>query len=49
MNPDISSSSANRGKYSSQQLEEQDVEESGITPGDRYKPDEFFLAMSRTI
>ena len=46
MNPDISSSSANRGNFSIQQLEEQDVEGEGITPGDRYNPDE---ASSRDV
>jgi hypothetical protein len=40
MNPDIFSFSVNRGSFSSQHLEEQDVEEGGITPGDRYNPDE---------
>jgi hypothetical protein len=39
MYPDISSSSANRENFSSQQLEKQDVEEDGITSGDRYNPD----------
>ena len=37
MDPDISSSNANRGSFSSQHLEEQDVDEEAITPGDRYK------------
>ena len=46
MNPDISSSSANRGNFSNQQLEEQELEEEGITPGDRYNPDE---ASSRNV
>ena len=40
MDPDISSSNANRGSFSSQHLEEQDVDEEGITPGDRYNSDE---------
>jgi len=40
MNPDISSSSANRGNFSNQHLEEQDMDEEGITPGNRYNPNE---------
>ena len=39
MNPDILSSSANRGKFANQKLEEQELEEEGITPGNRYNPD----------
>jgi hypothetical protein len=46
MNPDDSSSNANRGNFSTQHLEEQDVEGEGITPGDRYNPDE---ASSRDV
>ena len=40
MNPDILSSSVNRRIVFSQHLEEQDVDEGGITLGDRYNPDE---------
>jgi hypothetical protein len=40
MNPDILSSSANRGNFSNQKHEEQDMEGEGITPGDCYNPDE---------
>ena len=46
MDPDISSSNANRGSFSSHHLEEQDVDGEGITPGDRYNPDE---ASSRVV
>ena len=42
MNPDDSSSNANRGNFSTQHLEEQDVDGEGITPGDRYNPDETY-------
>ena len=35
MNPDNSSSNANRGNISGQHLEEQVVEDGGITPGNR--------------
>jgi hypothetical protein len=46
MNPESLSSSANRGNFANQQLEEQELEEEGITPGDRYNPDE---ASSRDV
>ena len=40
MNPDNLSSNANRANNSSQPLEEQVVENGGITPGSRYNPDD---------
>ena len=40
MDPDILSLNANRGSFSNQHLEEQVVDGEGITPGDRYNPDD---------
>ena len=40
MNPENSSSNANRGNISSQPLEDQVVDNGGITSGSRYNPDD---------
>ena len=40
MNPENLSSNANRGHISSQPLEEQVMDDGGITPGSRYNPDD---------
>ena len=49
MNPDISSSSANHGNFSIQQLEEQDVEGKELIPAIATILMRLLLAMSRTI